>query len=126
MSKRFVPALALIALCLSCQKFAEGRQMFRELLALRDQITAEFHEKDVDVNLLNGDRMSVKFINSPLALRSRDEKQKRADDVAAFVTAHYKHPLARVMSVFVQQAGGAGVSVSTSEAFVGRPAAPKP
>jgi hypothetical protein len=126
MSKRFVPALALIALCLSCQKFAEGRLMFRELLALRDQITAQFHETNADVVLINGNRMSVRFINSPLAARGRDEKQKRADDVAAFVTAHYKHPLAGVTSVFVQQAGGAGVSVSSSEAFVGRLVARKP
>ena len=120
MFKRFALGLALLALCVSCQKFAEGRQMFRELLSLRDAITKEFHESDVDINIANGDRMTVRFINSPFGAQSRDEKQKRADAVAAFVAIHYKHPLSTVMTVFVQRAGGVGMSVSSSEGFVGR------
>ncbi len=122
MSKRLAWSLTLLVLCASCQKFAEGRQMFRELLALRDRIAAEFHERVVDVSLSTGGRMTIKFINSPLNTRSREEKQKRADDVATFVTKHYNHPLSMVSAVFVSQSGGLGVSVSSSDSYIGHPA----
>ena len=125
MSRRLISWFVLLALCASCQKFAEGRQMFRELLSLRDDVVKEFHEANVDVNLMNGNRMKVVFTNSAFQSQSNEEKQKRADAVAAFVAAHYKHPLASVTTVFVKQSGGMGVSVSSSEAFVGRmPAKP--
>ena len=119
MSKRFALGLALLALCVSCQKFAEGRQMFRDLLTLREQIAREFHESQVDIKVMNGNRMTVSFINSHLGTQSRDEKQKLADAVAAFAATHYKHPLSAVTTVFVQRAGGAGMSVSSSEGFAG-------
>lgn len=113
MVRRFSLCLvALLVLCASCQKFAEGRILFRELLTLRDEITKEFHEQQVDVNVMDGDRLTVKFINSPLAAQTSDVKQKRADDVAAFVTAHYKHPLAKINTIFVHE--------GLSEGFVGR------
>ena len=111
--------LALAALCASCQKFAEGRQLFRELLVLRDEVTKQFHEANVDVRIMNGDRMTVTFIDSPMKARSQEEKQKRADEVATFVTAHYKHPLKSVMTVFLARSGGFGVTVNQSEAFIG-------
>jgi hypothetical protein len=63
MIKRIVVVLGLLVLCASCQKFAEGRQMFRDLLALRDQLATEFHEKSVDLTIGNG-QITVKFINS--------------------------------------------------------------
>ena len=119
MSKRFTWCLVLLALFAACQKFAEGREMFCELLALRDQIASEFHESVVDVNVASGDRITIKFINSPLTSRSREEKQKRADEVATYVVKHYKHPLSSVSTVFVSQAGGAGVTVRASDAYVG-------
>ena len=121
MLKRAVAFASLVALCASCQKFAEGRQMFRELLALRDEIAAEFHEKVVDVTVMNGDRLTIKFINSPLLSASSEERQKRADDVATFVAKHYKHPVAAVTTVFVVQSGGLGVSANTSDSYVGHP-----
>src|SRR5205809_5175394 len=103
MNKRAALLLCLLALCASCQKFAEGRQMFRDLLALRDQIAAAFHEQVGNVNLTTGSRMTISFINSPLNTRSAEEKQKRADEVAAFVASHYHHPLGAVTTVFVSQ-----------------------
>ena len=111
--------LLAAALCLACEgeKFAEGRLMFRELLALRDQIAKEFQEKVVDVSISNGDRMTVKFINSPLRTRSRDEKQQRADAVANFVAREYKRPVSAVSIQFVTKGGAAEVS----ETYVGRP-----
>ncbi len=119
MSRRFVLGLALLALCVSCQKFAEGRQMYRDLLMLREQIAKEFHESQVDIKVMNGNRMTVSFINSPLGAQSNREKQERADTVAVFATTHYKHPLSAVTTVFVQRAGGGGMSVSSSEGFAG-------
>jgi hypothetical protein len=119
--KRAVWLVCLLAFCISCQKFAEGRQIFRDLLALRDAVASEFHEKVVDVNISTGDRLTVKFIDSPLNSQSREAKQKRADEVAAFVTSHYKHPVSSVSTQFVSKAGPAAVE----ETFVGQ-AGPKP
>jgi len=118
----WVVAILLVA----CQKsedrgltrFVEGRQTFRELLALRDQISKEFQETVADVNIAANDRMTVKFINSPLSSRTREEKQQRADAVAAFVLKTYKHPLSSVSVQFVSETAGAGTSAET---YVGRP-----
>jgi len=91
--------------------------MFRDLLALRDQIMTEFHEKVVDVNIANGNRMTVKFINSPFASHTREEKQERADAVATFVARHYKQPLSSISIQFVSQTGG---TVAVEETYVGK------
>jgi hypothetical protein len=125
MLKRTIGLLLVAALCVSCEKFAEGRQMFQELLRLRDQLMTEFHEQVVDVNIATGDRMTVKFVNSPLLSRSREEKQQRADAVAAFVAQHYSRPMKSVSVQFVSRTGAAGASVSRTETFVGR-TAPQP
>lgn len=69
MARRAALLLCVLALCASCQKFAEGRIVFRELLTLRDEIATEFKEKVVDVNIANGDRLTVKFVNSRRELR---------------------------------------------------------
>ena len=110
--------LFVAAFCVACdgENFAEGRLMFRELLALRDQIAKEFHEKVVDVSIRNSDRMTVKFINSPLSTRSREEKQQRADAVADFVARHYKRPVSSVSIQFVSEGGAAAVA----ETYAGR------
>ncbi len=92
--------------------------MFRELLALRDQVATQFHEKVVDVKISTGGAVTVTFVNSPLRSATREEKQKRADEVAEFVISHYKHP---VPSVSTQFSSGAG-AVRFEETFVGRTA----
>jgi len=122
MLRRSAWLLCVLVLCASCQKFAEGRVVFRELLTLRDEIAAEFKEKVVDVNIANGDRLTVKFVNSPVASRTAGEKQQRADEVAAFVVKHYKHPLASVTTMFVSRGG----NLSTGESYVGRPGSSGP
>jgi hypothetical protein len=121
MHKRVGTLLGILLLCASCQKFAEGRQMFHDILALRDQIATEFHEEVGNVTINNGNRLSVTFINSPLNSAGDDAKQKRADAVAAFVMSHYKHPVSSVVTHFASKSG----PVSVSESYVGRPA-PKP
>jgi hypothetical protein len=121
MNKRAALLLCVLALCASCQKFAEGRQMFHDLLALRDQLATQFHEKVVDVNISGGGKLMVKFINSPLETASHEVKQKRADEVAAFVMSHYNHPLSSVTTQFVAKGG----VLSAGESFVGQPG-PKP
>src|SRR5205085_7655363 len=121
MHKPVAASLGILLLCASCQKFAEGRQMFHDLLALRDQIATEFHEEVGNVTINNGNRISVIFINSPLNAAGDDAKQKRADAVAAFVISHYKHPVSSVVTHFSSKSG----PVSVGESYVGRPA-PKP
>ena len=116
MTRQLAVLVAAIALCTSCQKFAEGKEMFRELLTLRDQVATEFHEKVVDVNLTKANEMTVKFMNSPLQSASREAKQNRADEVAAFVASHYKHPLAKISTTFAIGAGARHVE----ETFVGK------
>jgi tRNA1(Val) A37 N6-methylase TrmN6 len=86
---------------------------------LRDQLVSQFHERDVDVVLdASKNRMTVKFMNSPLYSATREVKQHRADEVAAFVTSHYKHPLSSVSTQFVSKQG----ALSLAETFKGRPA----
>jgi hypothetical protein len=116
-------ALVVAVLCLSCrgEQFVEGRLMFRELLTLRDQIAKEFHEQVVDVSVGKEGRMTVKFVGSPLSARSGEEKQQRADAVAAFVASHYKQPVSSVSIQFVSADGGANVGGT----YIGRPAPKK-
>ena len=96
MTKRMAWLLAILAFCTACEKFAEGRVTYRELLALRDQVEKEFHEQVADVTIADGSHLKIKFINSPYRLRTREQKQQRADAVAAFVMKNYKQPLASV------------------------------
>ena len=87
---------------------------------LRDQLVNQFHERDVDVDLdVSKNKMTVKFMNSPLYSATREAKQQRADEVAAFVMSHYKRPLSSVATQFVSKRGG----LSLGETFEGRPAA---
>jgi len=87
---------------------------------LRDQLVNQFHERDVDVVLdVSKNKMTVKFINSPLNSATREAKQHRADEVAAFVMSHYQHPLSSVSTQFVSKRG----ALSLAETFEGRPAA---
>jgi hypothetical protein len=121
MSKR-AQLLAALVLCASCQKFAEGRQLFHQFhdfTALRDQIAAQFNEKQVYVNYSTGAIVSVQFINSSLLSASAEEKQKRADDVAVFVANHCKYPVSKVTTFFVARSASTGVSVSMSNVYVG-------
>lgn len=122
MLRRIAVVAGVLVALTSCQKFAEGRQMFHDLLALRDQIAREFHERVVDVNVSRDNAVTVKFINSPLNSAPRDAKQKRADEVASFVASHYTHPVASVSTQFATSSGPATIE----ETFVGRPAANAP
>lgn len=117
MLKNVAIVLGLAMLCASCQKYAEGQQMFRELLVLRDQLATEFHENVVDVSRSAKGGLTVKFVNSPLNSATREAKQKRADEVATFVISHSRHPVSSVSTQFASDAG--------QETYLGRPA-PKP
>jgi hypothetical protein len=114
MSKRAL-LLAALALCASCEKFAQ----FHDFMALQDQIAAQFHEKNAYVNYSRGAVVSVQLINSPLLSASPEEKQKRADDVAAFVASHCKYPVNKVTTFFIARSAGTGVSVKMSNVYVG-------
>jgi len=76
MLKRAAVILDAVAVCASCQKFAEGQQMFRELLALRDPIATQFPERVVDVSISAGGKVTVKFINSPLNSAAREPRRR--------------------------------------------------
>lgn len=115
MCKRAFVIATVFALSISCQKFAEGKETFRELLSLRDQVAQHFHEQVVDVSTTANGRMTIKFVNSPLNAAPHEVKQKRADEVAAFVTDHYRHPLSSVATQFVSKKGPASVE----ETFLG-------
>jgi hypothetical protein len=110
MSKRALWLLAALALSASCQ--------FREMMALREQIAAQFHESHVQVNVINKGTVVVSFINSPLNTASADEKQKRADEVAAFVLANLKHPVPQVRVFFVAQSEAG--TVTKLDRYTGR------
>jgi len=115
MSKRALWLLACLALCASCQKLT----LFRDMMSLRGQIATQFHEARVQVNVIGNGTVVVTFINSPLNAASVEEKQKRADEVAAFVMK--KHQVPEVRTFFVSQPGGAGGSVTDLERYTGHP-----
>lgn len=115
--KRALCLLACLALCASCQKLGE----FRDAMALRGQLAAEFHEARVQVNVINHGTFVVTFINSPLSGASPEQKQKRADEVATFVTRNCKRQIPEVRTFFVSQPGGAGGSVTGLDRYTGHP-----
>lgn len=121
MSKRALWLLACLALCASCRKFAEGQRLFRDMMTLRNQIAAQFHEPRVQVNVIGNGTVVVTFINSPLNGASAEEKQKRADEVATFVMKNCKHPVREVRTFFVAQSGGVGGSVTGLDRYTGHP-----
>ena len=118
MSIRAPWLLAFLALCASCQKVAEGQRLFRDMMLLREQIATQFHEARVQVNVIDNGTVVVTFINSPLNGASSEEKQKRADEVAAFVMKDRKHQVREVRTFFVSQSGG---SVTGLDRYTGHP-----
>ena len=122
MSKRALWLLACLALCGSCQKVVEGQRLFRDMMVLRSQIAEQFHEARVQVNVIGNGTVVVTFINSPLNAASSEEKQKRADAVAAFVMSHCTHPVPEVRTFFIVQSGGARGSVTGLDRYTGHPA----
>ena len=119
MSKRALWFLACLALCASCQKFAEGQRLFRDMMALRGQIAAQFHEERVQVNVIGKGTVVVSFINSPLNAASVEEKQKRADEVATFVMKNCKEQVPAVRTFFIAQSDAG--SVTRLDRYTGRP-----
>jgi len=113
--------VACVVLCASCQKLVENQRLFRDMMGLREQIAAEFHEARVQVNVIGNGTVVVTFINSALNAASTEQKQKRADDVATFVMKNCKHPVPEVRTFFVAQSGGVGGSVSGLDRYTGHP-----
>jgi len=103
------------------QKVAEGQRLFRDMMVLREQIATQFHEARVQVNVIGGGTVVVTFINSPLNRASPEEKQKRADEVAAFVMKNCKHRVPEVRTFFVSQSNGVGGSVTGLDRYTGHP-----
>jgi len=91
------------------------------MMVLREQIATQFHEARVQVNVIGKGTVVVTFINSPLNGASPEEKQKRADEVAAFVMKNGKHPVRQVRTFFVSQSGGIGGSVTGLDRYTGHP-----
>lgn len=115
--------MGILLLCASCHKFAEGQRLFSDMMVLRDQVAAQFHESRVQVNVINKGTIVVTFINSPLNAASQEAKQQRADQVAAFVMKNYdKHPVPEVRIFFVTQSGGRVLgSVTGLDRYTGHP-----
>ncbi len=91
------------------------------MMALRGQIATQFHEARVQVNVIGKGTVVVTFINSPLNGASPEEKQKRADEVAAFVMKHSAHQVPEVRTFFVSQSGGVRGSVTGLDRYTGHP-----
>lgn len=89
------------------------------MMVLKDQIAAQFHENRVQVNVIGEGTVVVSFINSPLNSASSEEKQKRADEVAAFVMKNCKRPVPEVRVFFTTLSDGG--SVTRLDRFTGHP-----
>ena len=100
MPKRAALFLACLALSVSCRRFVEGQLLFRDMMVLRDQLAAQVHESHVNVNVIKHTTVVVTFVDSPIGGLSSEEKQKRADEVAAFVLKNCKHQVSEVRTFF--------------------------
>jgi len=74
----------------------------REVGKLRSELIAEFHENDIQVSLGNSTQLRITFVNSALNERSAEERAKRAQETAFFITQHYAgvHRLERIWIFF--------------------------
>jgi hypothetical protein len=80
--------VVLILSCLLAAGCAQVAKSLGELSRLHAEIVKEYGEKDVVVNL-NNTSLSITFINSPLNAKAPEERAKRAEQAAAFVSRHY-------------------------------------
>ena len=81
--------LALLLSCLlyaACGKFSKS---LVEVSSLHEEIVKKFGDKEVNVNLHNSNSLSVTFINSSLNAKSLEERAKRAQQTAVFVSRRY-------------------------------------
>lgn len=60
-----------------------------ELARLQAEIVKEYGEEGVNVRVNNSTTLVVTFINSPLNVKSREARSKRAQQTATFVKMHY-------------------------------------
>lgn len=71
-----------------------------ELSQLQADITKEFKEQDVNVNLNNGTSLTITFVNSLLNSQESEDRRQRAARTASFVTTHYPS-IARIETIWV-------------------------
>jgi hypothetical protein len=81
--------VALLLPCLLGAGCAQVVKSLREISKLQAAIVKEFGDKDVNVNLSNGDTLIITFINSPLNDKSPEERAKRAEQTAELVKQNY-------------------------------------
>ena len=71
----------------SCSK--EGIKSFTDLMPLRKALTEKYNEPDVSVVIQNMNTLGVSFVNSAFNNLEKQEKAKRAQEIAIFIKKSY-------------------------------------
>lgn len=104
---RFSLALELVLLCLLLSSTSGcGTKVVKslgELAIVRSEIIKKFGEEDVDIrqnSFPDSTSISIAFINSSLNDKPHEEREKRAQETAQIVKAHYKS-ISQINAIFV-------------------------
>jgi hypothetical protein len=110
----FTPVLLALGACDSVRQMGA---MVKDLQAVSAGISTTFHEPGVNVNVNNGQYLTVLFVNSRFAGLPESARADTARLVAEFVRDHYaRYPgLSTVAVGFRSEAGVAGFSMSSQE-----------
>ncbi len=82
-------ARAALLLCLLASGCGQLTKELVDLSRLRAAIIKEYGDNGVDVNLNNSTVLRVTFVNSPLNDKSPEERARRAEQTALFVSRNY-------------------------------------
>ncbi len=103
------------------KQFVQGAaDAFGDMVALQQEVAAEYPAEAVQIQIQNGDTLGVGLVNSQWGKADKDEQARTAEDIARFVVAHYAgiDAVTRVEVTFTQQAEALGVNVNTSHTYV--------
>src|SRR5262245_26452335 len=87
--------LLTVFVCLfsaSCTQFKSAGKTLGQLVEVRGELIKKFGEDGIDVNYRSMGQLSaivVTYVNSPLNLKDSVEREKRAQETATVVKAHY-------------------------------------
>lgn len=102
------------------QFFQGAADAFGDMVALQQEVAAEYPAQAVQIQIQNGDTLGVGLVNSQWGKADEDDQARTAEDIARFVVAHYAgvDAITRIQVTFTQQAEAFGVNVNTSHTYV--------
>src|SRR5581483_4825338 len=80
----------MLTLMLLCWSLSELRcAQLKDMASLRDQLAEQYHQRNIEMKLINGKALNVAFINSEFNALEPEAKKIKAPEIASFVKSHY-------------------------------------